>query len=52
MTLCGVKYCPKLFPNAADGLAMNADGLPDLGVAVVSARPAVATTAAAPVPTR
>jgi hypothetical protein len=52
MTLCGVKYCPTLFPNAADGLAMNADGLPDLGVAAVNARPAVATTAAAPVPTR
>jgi hypothetical protein len=41
MTLCGVKYCPKLVPNAADGLAMNADGLPDLGVAAaVNARPA------------
>jgi len=27
MTLCGVKFFPKLFPNVADGLAMNTDGL-------------------------
>jgi hypothetical protein len=27
MTLCGVKFFPKLFSNAADGLAINADGL-------------------------
>jgi hypothetical protein len=26
-----VKFLPKLVPNAVDGLAMNADGLPDLG---------------------
>jgi hypothetical protein len=52
MTLCGVKFLPKLVPNAVDGLAMNADGLPDLGVAAVSARSTAAITAAAPVPTR
>jgi hypothetical protein len=49
MTLCGVKFFPKLFPNAADGLAMNADGLPDLGAAAtVTARSAATTTAGAP----
>jgi hypothetical protein len=47
-----VKFLPKLVPNAVDGLAMNADGLPDLSVAAVSARSTAATTAAAPVPTR
>jgi hypothetical protein len=51
-TLCGVKFLPKFFPSAADGLAMNVVGLPDLGVATVSARSTAATTAAAPVPTR
>jgi hypothetical protein len=33
MTSCGAKFFPKLSPNVADGLTMNADGLPDLGIA-------------------
>jgi hypothetical protein len=40
-----VKFLPKLFPSAADGLAMNVVGLPDLGIAAVSARSTAAITA-------